>query len=100
MKKTYDITSIINISKQLSDYLYSHTDEIPTGIDKNSLWIICDGLLISDIENYSTTPYESEFKWKVKFNDSVNENTEYTYLIAYKAYFQGDPGITRAKLLN
>jgi hypothetical protein len=91
---------LINIGSELADYLYSHPDEIPKDLDSNSLWVLCNGFLIDNIENYSFSPYESEFEWKVRFNNSPIEDREFTYLIKYKAYFQGECGITNAKLIN
>jgi len=91
---------LINIGHELADYLYFHTEELPPSIDKESLWILCNGFLIDNIENYSAVPYEGEFEWKVRFNNSSDESREYTYRITYRAYFQGESGITSARLLN
>jgi len=91
---------LISIGKELSDYLYLHSDQIPAEVDKDSLWIICNGHMINDIENYFFTPYESQFEWRVKFNNSFDRDKEYIYLITYKAYFQGETGIMDAKLLS
>ena len=91
---------LININHELANYLSTHESEIPTGIDKDTLWILCDGFKIDNIEDYTNRPYESEFQWRVRFNNSADEEKDYTYLINYKAYFQGESGIIKAKLIK
>jgi len=91
---------LINFGAELRDYLQQHPGEVPEGIDVSSLWVICNGLMIDDIERYTSVPYDSEFNWELRFNNSDEPEKVYHYKIHYRAFFQGGMGIVSARLLG
>jgi hypothetical protein len=93
-------TLIIGLSHELSVYLKKHPEELPPGIDKDSLTAVCSSYLIDNIENYIFSPFKDKFLWRVKFINSKYPEYEYMYFITYKAVFNGEAGIVEAKLIN
>jgi len=91
---------IVGLSYELSVYLKEHPEEIPAGVDKQSLEAICSQYLIDNIENYIFSPFKDKFLWRVKFKNSKYPEYEYMYFITYKAIFNGKAGIVEAQLIN
>ena len=93
-------TVLIGLSHELTIYLRQHPEELPTGIDKDSLVVVCSSYLIDNIENYIFSPYKDKFLWRVKFKNSKYQEFEYMYFITYKAIYNGEAGIVKAELIN
>jgi hypothetical protein len=91
---------IIGLSQELNVYLKEHPEELPPGIDKDSLMASCSSYLIDNIENYIFSPFKDKFLWRVKFQNSQYQEYEYMYFITYKVVFNGEAGIVEAKLIN
>lgn len=91
---------LITLNTELADYLKDNPEQLPTGINKDTLWIFCTSMAIDNYESYVTKPYEVEFIEDVRFNNSEDPEKVYTYKIHYKAYFGGDRGIVRAELIK
>ncbi len=91
---------IIGLSHELSVYLKEHPEELPAGVDKDSLWVTCSHYLIDNIENYIFSPFKDKFLWRVKFKNSRYQEYEYMYFITYKAIYNGEAGIVEARLIN
>lgn len=91
---------IVGLSHELSVYLKKHPEELPRGIDKDTLWVTCSHYVIDNIENYIFSPYKDKFLWRVKFKNSKYQEFEYMYFITYKAICNGEAGIVKAELMN
>ena len=91
---------IIGLSHELSVYLKEHPEELPRGIDKDTLWVTWSHYVIDNIENYIFSPFKDKFLWRVKFKNSRYQEFEYLYFITYKAIYKGEAGIVKAELIN
>lgn len=91
---------IVGLSHELCVYLKEHPEELPPGVDKDSLLVACSQYLIDNIENYIFSPFKDKFLWRVKFKNSKYPEYEYMYFITYKAIFKGEAGIVEAKLVH
>jgi hypothetical protein len=93
-------TVLIGLSHELTIYLRQHPEELPSGIDKDSLVVVCSSYLIDNIENYIFAPYKDKFLWRVKFKNSSFPEYEYMYFITYKAVCNAQKGIVEVKLIQ
>ncbi|MGZ3753145.1 MAG: hypothetical protein ACXVB0_23565 [Mucilaginibacter sp.] len=91
---------VVSLSQELTIYLKEHPEELPPGVNKDSLNAVCSSYLIDNIENYTFSPYKDKFLWRVKFRNSQYQEYEYMYFITYKAVFNGAAGIVEAKLIK
>src|ERR1700758_5130362 len=98
----------VNLAAELEDYLKLHTQEIPEGIDKNTMRVLCEAYLIRESHNFlNLNPNTETFEWDVRFGrnepDQTTSHTEsrkYCYEITYRAIFQGERGIVKAVLMK
>ena len=93
-------TLIVGLSHELTVYLKQNPEELPQGIDPETLWLSCSHYLIDNIENYIFSPFKDKFLWRVKFKNSKYQEFEYMYFITYTAICNGTAGIVEAKLVS
>ena len=91
---------LVGLSYELTAYLKEHPEQLPKGVQKDDLWIICSQYVIDNIENYKFSHYKDKFLWRVKFKNSKFPEYEYLYFITYQAMYNKGAGIVEATLVN
>jgi len=84
-----DEVLLVEFGKVLAEYFKFNPDELPKGVDSDTLWVLCHGLQVD-----MGVPSNSEFDWEVRFNNA-DPSITYTYHIQY--FY---PHILSAKLVE